>query len=290
MNLAQNIRHFKNNLSGRMSEIIFKYCALESQDFFTLLKLGAIYVNDERILKDKFIAAGNSFRIHLVPRRYNYNHPWKDLIVFENDFCLVLNKPSGVPSHATIDNFIENALTQTSLARNFPLYITHRLDTLTSGLIVYAKKSSFAKSFNHQLQERKITKKYVALVESAQTIPARLTHYMDPAPGTPKKLSDTPTSEWQPCELEVLSQKKVDYETTWVKVNLLTGRTHQIRAQFAKLGAPVAGDTLYGAARPLQGNGIALRSCEIEFDCQAERLKFNLNEDFTGPAFAKTPQ
>ena len=274
------VKHFYNQEANLLSEILHEVLSLNTEEFRTLLKLGAIYVNNKRQEKDKFISENNSFRVHSKPRRYKCDFSWSQLIVFENDFFLVLNKPSGIPSHPSVDNEIENSLTQTSVARNFPLFVTHRLDTLTSGLIVYAKKQSFVKSFNVQLQERSIRKKYVALVESTQKVPSRLTHYMDPATGTPKRLSDRTTEGWPICELEILAQKEVSEKLSWVKINLLTGRTHQIRSQLSYLPAPIVGDFLYGAKLPFQTNAIALRSCEIEFNCFDERMTFNISEDF----------
>lgn len=274
------VKHFNNQKTDLLSEILYEVLSLNPEDFRTLLKLGAIYVNNKRQIKDKFISENSFFRVHTEPRRYKCDFPWSQLIVFENDFFLVLNKPSGIPSHPSVDNEIENSLTQTSLVRKFPLFITHRLDTLTSGLIVYAKKQSFVKSFNVQLQERSIRKKYVALVESTQILPSKLVHYMEPAAGTPKKLSDNTTEGWPICELEILAQKEVSPKLSWVKINLLTGRTHQIRSQLSHLQAPIMGDSLYGAKLPFQNNAIALRSCEIEFNCFDERMKFNISEEF----------
>lgn len=274
------VKHFNNQKADLLSEILYEVLSLNSEDFRTLLKLGAIYANNERQIKDKFISENNFFRVHSKPRRYKCDFPWSSLIIFENDFFLVLNKPSGIPSHPSVDNVIENSLTQTSLARKFPLFVTHRLDTLTSGLIVYGKKQSFVKSFNVQLEKRSIRKKYVALVESTQTFPNRLTHYMDPSAGTPKNLSDKATEGWPICELEILAQKEVSSKLSCVKIGLLTGRTHQIRSQLSHLQAPIMGDSLYGAKLPFQKNAIALRSCEIEFNCGDERMKFNISEEF----------
>ncbi|MBY0452177.1 MAG: hypothetical protein K2P92_04010, partial [Bdellovibrionaceae bacterium] len=174
---------------NQLSEILFEELALKNEDFRALLKLGSVYVNNERQSKDKFISESSFLRVHTKPRRYSCDFDWNSLVVAENDFFLVLNKPSGVPSHPVVDNAVENAVTQISLARRYPLFVTHRLDTLTSGLIVLAKKQSFVKSFNIQLQNRTIRKKYAALVESAEKLPEKLTHYMDPAQGTPKKLA-----------------------------------------------------------------------------------------------------
>ena len=274
------VRHFNNSEANVLSEILHEALALKSEDFKALLNLGAIYVNNERQTKDKFVSENNLFRVHTKPRRYNCSFDWNSRVVFENDFFLVLNKPSGLPSHPSVDNITENSLTQLSLVRKFPLFVTHRLDTLTSGLIVYGKKSSFVKSFNIQLQQRTIRKKYVALIETTQKIPSHLVHYMDPAPGIPKKLSDQAAEGWSKCELEVLAQKEISPELSWMKLNLLTGRTHQIRAQLSYFQAPIAGDALYGARQNFQDNAIALRSCEIEFNWDGERMKFNLSEEF----------
>lgn len=279
-NPDDGVRHFDVQHTNLLSEILYDEYSVTSADFKKLIDLGAIYVNNERQTKDGFVFQKSILRVHLKPRRYNCSYPWKSLIVFENDFCLVLNKPSGIPSHPTSDNALENSLTQTSFARKIPLFVTHRLDTLTSGLIVYAKKQSFTKSFNIQLQERAIRKKYVALIESSNKLAARLTHYMNPVPGSPKKLSATAIEGWAICELEILEQKEISLNLSWVKINLLTGRTHQIRSQLSHMQAPILGDSLYGAKSPFQTNAIALRSCEIEFHCNTERLKFNISEDF----------
>lgn len=276
-----NVKHFEVQDPHLLSEILYDEYSVNAKEFKSLLNFGAIYVDNERKTKDGFVFQNSIIRVHLTPHRYNCDYPWNSLVVFENAFFLVLNKPSGVPSHPGVDNIVENALHQVSLIKKFPLYVTHRLDTLTSGLIVYAKKQPFAKSFNIQLQERTIHKKYVALIESTEKLPARLTHYMDPSPGTPKKLSKTSSENWSICELEILDQKEISKNLSSVKINLLTGRTHQIRAQLSHMGAPVLGDTLYGAKLPFQKNAIALRSCEIEFSCNDERLKFNISEDFT---------
>jgi len=276
-----SVKHFNNTEAVLLSEIIHDILNINYDGFKELLKLGAIYVHNDRQIKDKWIFEESLFRVHTLPRRYNCDYPWKSLIVFENDFFLVLNKPSGIPSHPSVDNVLEDALTQTSLAIKTTLFVTHRLDTLTSGLIVYGKKRQFVKSFNIQLIERKVKKKYVALVESTQTFPQELTHYMNPAPGTPKKLSTEQVEGWDICKLEILEQKKITPNLTWLKINLLTGRTHQIRSQMSFLQAPILGDHKYGAKLPFPKNAIALRSCEIEFEFEGKNWKFSLDTEFT---------
>lgn len=278
---ADGVEHFNNSEPVLLSEAILDVLDVNYEGFKELIKLGAVYVNNHRQTKDKWILeSGSVFRVHTKPRRYKCDFDWKSLVVFQNESFLVLNKPSGIPSHPSVDNAIEDALTQTSLALKIPLLVTHRLDTLTSGLIVYGKQKSFVTNFNVQMQERQVQKKYEALVETADTLPESLTHYMDPSPGTPKKLSVDPKEQWEICKLEILGQKEISPGKKWVKINLLTGRTHQIRAQMAFLNAPIVGDKLYGATTTYRANAIALKSQQIEFAFEGKAMRFQIDEDF----------
>lgn len=274
------VKHFYNQKSGSITEILFGALNLNENEISKLLKLGAVYINNERQLNDTLIPENKLFRVHTKPRRYNCNSNWSGLIIYENEDFVMINKPSGIPSHPSVDNVIENSLTQLSLSRNIPLLITHRLDTLTSGLIVYAKNLNFVKSFNVQIQQRSVEKKYAALVETTQTLPRQVIHYMEPSPRAPKKVSPIFTEGWAFCELEILEQKKVSSGTSRLKINLLTGRTHQIRSQLSNLGAAILGDTMYGAQMNYHPNAIALRACELQFNWGSQRMKFNLDEEF----------
>lgn len=273
------VKHFYNPKSGLITEIVFDVLQISEKDALNLLNLGAIYIGNQRQTSNSQIDENRLFRVHTKPRRYPCAIDWRSTVVFENEDFVVINKPSGIPSHPSVDNTLENSLTQTARALKTELFITHRLDTLTSGLIVYAKNNAFVKSFNQQMQARTIEKKYVALVETTGTLPDRLIHYMEPSPRAPKNVNDVFTEGWAFCELEIISQKRHgDY--TWIKINLLTGRTHQIRAQVSHVHAPILGDRLYGSKHDFLAGAIALRSCELEFNWQSRRLRFSLDENF----------
>lgn len=277
------VKHFYTAKTAQITEILFDVLNIQADEAEDLLNLGAIYVNNQRAKKNEQLNAGCLLRVHSKPRRYNCAHNWKNLIIFEDEDFVVLNKPSNIPSHPSVDNALENSLSQLSLAINSDLHITHRLDTLTSGLIVYAKNQNFVKNFNQQLQQQNTEKKYVALVESTAQLPKKVIHYMEPSPRAPKKVSAAYVESWAFCELDIIEQKKYNedlIDTSWVKINLLTGRTHQIRAQLSQLQAPIVGDSLYGAKQKYLAGGIALRACELEFTWLNKRLKFNLSEEF----------
>lgn len=289
------VKHFLAPFTGPAIDIIQDVLNLSSGDFLELFKLGSIYINNQR-LKDFNLStsAGSAFRVHTKPRRYFCDYDWDSRVVFENSDFLILNKPAGLPSHPSVDNQIENSLTQSELYFNKKLLISHRLDTTTEGLIVYGKTKEFVKNFNKQIEHHHIQKNYVALCETDIELPKHVIHYMQPSPRAPKKVvphfTEGVTDDWDFCELKILAQKKIDVNLSWVKIDLLTGRTHQIRAQMSELGAPLCGDPLYGAKLPWAKNKnattsvpipeIALRSQMIEFSYAMQTHRFELSEEF----------
>ncbi len=278
------VKHFTSPKTTNALSLICEVLELPETEILFLIQLGSVYVNNQRLLQhQQEILEKSQVRVHTKPRRYNIDDDWKSLIVFENQDFLIANKPAGLPSHPSVDNKIENSLTQFSTAIKSQLYITHRLDTLTEGLIVYGKNSYFVNSFNKQLQEKMITKKYIALVESTLDLPAHLIHYMEPSPRAPKKVSDVFHEKWDLCELKIEQQKKISNHS-WVKINLLTGRTHQIRSQMSFIEAAILGDEMYGSQMTWSDNKldnkIALRAQFIEFNWLDRIHQFELSDEF----------
>lgn len=273
------VKHFINLKSGLISEIVSEMLGIELATVEFLLSLGSIYIDNVRRSEDVVIQNNKLFRVHTKPRRHNTDHPWKQRIVFEESDYLVLNKPAGIPSHASVDNRIDNSLYQLELVQNIKLHITHRLDTLTEGLIVYGKTERFVKKFNYQIQNRLVQKKYVALVQTTFSLPQKLIHYMESSPRAPKKLTDFFQEKSALCEL-LIEKQSVFLDHSWIKINLLTGRTHQIRAQMSAVGAPILGDTLYGSTSAWKNAGIALKACELEFNWNDKACHYHLCEEF----------
>ncbi|MFZ3231617.1 MAG: RNA pseudouridine synthase [Pseudobdellovibrio sp.] len=274
------VKHFLNPKSGFISEIVCNLLAIDLEAALSLIKLGGVYVDNNRQIIDSIIEPNKLFRVHTKPRRHNTNYPWNDLIIYEDSSFLVLNKPGGIPSHAAVDNIIDNSLYQLELSGNRSLMITHRLDTLTEGLIVYGKTKYFVTSFNKLIQTRQIKKKYVALVETTTQLPFKLIHYMETSLRAPKKVTEFYQEKSALCELEIEKQV-IGPDSSWVKINLMTGRTHQIRAQTSAMSAPIRGDQLYGSKMPWKENAIALRACEISFTWNDKTYEFVLPDNFT---------
>lgn len=282
------VKHFYAKNSDTLANTLESTLSIGQIDTEFLLKLGSIYLNgsrlDQNIEPDHMINEGALLRVHTTPRRHNCQHNWRERIVFNHTDFLVLNKPSGVPSHASVDNAVENSLTQTSLTLGEPLLISHRLDSMTEGLIVYGKNKKFIKAFNELLTQHQIEKKYVALTEKGPTLFSekkhRLIHYMKPDPRAPKQVDHVAHDQWLMCELEILEQRSFEADSWFFKLNLLTGRTHQIRAQLAFEGHPILGDHAYGSSRSIGPSRIALKAQKIQFTYEGEQHQFALDEDF----------
>ena len=156
------------------------------------------------------------------------------------------------------------------------IYLTpvHRLDRPVSGLIVFARNVRAAKRVSSQFQQRTVTKKYLAWVEGAIDSEGELLEdFMRKIPDEAKSevvAEDHGDAKHAALRFTVKQRKP---EATLVEIELLTGRTHQIRLQFASRGHAVLGDALYGSGIPFgeqtvdqRLRQIALHAWRIEFD------------------------
>lgn len=267
------VKHILSPKSGSLSEILMSELNLSADQLTNLLHLGSIYLEGQRQLHEKIISEGDYIRVHTKPRRFpNNNYQWQERIIFENENFIVVNKPAGLPVHPSVDNCRENLQRYLSDFLQQEIFITHRLDVPTSGLLVLAKSRGFLPVFNHLLAQRGVQKIYRARVQGFALEEGLYTHYMEPSPRAPKKVSLTAQDHWQECRLRLFDVRDFpDTHEQEVRVELLTGRTHQIRAQLSALGAPICGDVMYGASKKYDLEKI---------DLEAEYLNF-LEFEFT---------
>ena len=171
-----------------------------------------------------------------------------NLIVFENDYFVALNKPAGVlsiPDRMQSEPSLKDRL----IEKYGSIFTIHRLDKETSGIIIFAKDEVTHKYFSKQFEERTVDKFYMGLVHG---LPAHKTGTIDAA------IMEHPVFKGQMVINQKGKPSVTDYEVienygkySLLKFQLHTGRTHQIRIHSKNIGHPIVCDPLYGDGKPV---------------------------------------
>ncbi len=166
-------------------------------------------------------------------------------IVFQDESLVVIDKPAGVLSHPT-DKVLHNTVT-TVLARQLgrPVFLAHRLDRETSGLMAVTLDSSSARALFEQFSARGVSKEYLAVVRGRVAWERELVDAPLAYEGGEIKVRQAVNAEIGANAVTEFRRLACDGERTLVAAKPRTGRLHQIRAHLAHLGHPVLGDKLY---------------------------------------------
>lgn len=165
---------------------------------------------------------------------------------------------------------------------NVFLGLVHRLDRPVCGIVVFAKTSKGASRLSEQFRNREVRKIYTALVEGRIDASGSLIHFLKKdKEELIAKISEKDNEEYQKAELDYeLIKSGKDFSV--VRINLKTGRFNQIRAQFAHIGHPLAGDKLYGAKTKMPDGSVGLCATEIEFKTATTDEVIKLKTDYPG--------
>lgn len=202
-------------------------------------------------------------------------------IIFEDNHLLVLDKPADLLTQEaegkeSLECFAKSYLKE-KYQKSGGVYLQaiHRLDKPVSGVVVFAKSRKALSRLNAELRNKRVVKKYVALVEGklpkkSGSLEHNLFH------GEHKALI-TKNEEGALAKLSYKFLKKIkDYSL--IEIDLETGRYHQIRAQFSEIDCPIVGDKKYGSQTPFS-KGIALHhlSFTITHPTTKEEMTFKAN-------------
>lgn len=184
----------------------------------------------------------------------NHSEPEVDSdfrIIFESDNYLVIDKPGNLPVHPA-GKFFHNTLWSILKKDGYKPHFINRLDRETSGLILVALNKDTASALGKQIQEKKVFKKYLALVEGEfpESIDAKGYLEKDWGSEIEKKLIFKADPDFEKHGKNgvhsFFEKKQCKNGLSLLECVIETGRMHQIRATLKSLGFPLAGDKIYG--------------------------------------------
>lgn len=205
--------------------------------------------------------------------------PWPKILYQDKDL-LVIEKPSGLLSNPGRGESLQDSVQQ-RLAQQFdPLYLIHRLDMATSGLMVFALRKKAEAALKQQFASRLVAKTYLARVAGIPRVPAGLIDL--PLAAAPQLATGLPPRH-QVCLVDGKAAQTYyrllwqDHASALLQLKPITGRSHQLRVHLASLGHPILGDSIYATPEQQQAAPrLLLHATELTFNqpYSGERLYF----------------
>jgi len=186
----------------------------------------------------KLKPADKKEKIKYLPKKKEISI-YDDYVIEDNENFIVINKPTGIPVQSGTKSFknIIDILKNTRYFENSKPFIVHRLDKETSGVLIIAKNRKYAQLFTSLFRIRKIHKTYLAIVygkvdKSIKVMRDNLIYYENNKKIFQKAISN----------LKII---KSNEGYSFLELNPITGRKHQLRKQLLEIGCPIIGDDKY---------------------------------------------
>jgi len=229
-------------------------------DVKKILENKDVKVNNQRTKENIDLKSGDKVVVFYQEKESKEWHT----IVYADENILIANKKAGIEVVSETERDLVSILKQ----EYAEIYPVHRLDRNTEGLVVFALNKTAEKELLNAFKTRVgITKKYALLVEGRVDITKiKRTVYLKKIPTLSKVwISELKTSGYEPAvtEFDVVEYRG---DKTLLEANLITGKTHQIRAHISYFGYPIVGDNKYG------------KSSEKQLHLTANYLAFNLKK------------
>lgn len=257
-----------NEHNQRIDRFLKKYFSKATNSFiYKMLRKKRIKLNGARANPEDIIVEGDMIDLYLSDETIEkFREEEKEIkktsdldIVYEDENIVLINKPKGMLSHSS-DNYHEKNIVDELVSylynkgeyiprrdKTFTPSICNRLDRNTSGMIIGAKNYNALKEINNSLKNRYIGKYYKTIVRGnveGQSLSGYLTKNDKNRVSITKDKLDN--SKEIITNINVLKKSK-DYSL--LEIELITGRTHQIRAHLSSIKHPIIGDTKYGDKR-----------------------------------------
>ena len=208
----------------------------------------------------KFKAKDKIEKIKYKPKKKELSR-YDDYIIENNDNFIVINKPAGIPVQSGTKSFknITDLLKNSKYFEGSKPFIVHRIDKETSGILIIAKNRKYAQLFTSLFRIRKIHKTYLALAygkidKSIKSMRDDLVYFENK-----KKISQKAISN-----IKII---KSNDELSYIELNPITGRKHQLRKQLLNIGNPIIGDDKYFLTnfKKIKTKNLMLHAYKIKF-------------------------
>ena len=257
-----------------------------------ILRLNKVRINRKKIKSSYRVQLGDIVEIYNIskfkitdrPKIKKYKPSRKEVSIYDdyvlenNSNFIVINKPRGIAVQAGTKSFrnIIDVLKDSKYFENTKPYIVHRLDKETSGVLIVAKTREYAQLFTSLFRIRKIHKTYIALTHgkvsnNVKTLKDDLISYENGKKIVQKAIS----------HLRLL---KTSSDFSYVELNPITGRKHQLRKQLYNIGNPIIGDDKYFINRradkiKAKSKNLLLHAYKIKFMIKNIQYNFKAKYD-----------
>jgi 23S rRNA pseudouridine955/2504/2580 synthase len=256
-----------------------------------IIRLNKIKINRKKTKSSYRVQSGDiveifdisKFKVSDRPKILKYKPTRKEVDVYDdyilenNNNFIVINKPTGIAVQSGTKSFrnIIDVLKDTKYFENTKPYIVHRLDKETSGVLIVAKNREYAQLFTSLFRIRKMHKTYIALThgkvsKKINTLKDDLILYENG-----KKIIQKAVSH-----IKIL---KTSSDYSYVELNPITGRKHQLRKQLYNIGNPIIGDDKYFVDRradktKIKSKNLMLHAYKIKF--MIENIQYNFKAEY----------
>jgi len=259
---------------------------------YRILRKGEVRINKGRTKPHYRVQSGDQIRIPPI-RMAEASSPrvsqrsiqdLEQTILYEDKRIIIINKPYGMAVHggSGIDAGVIEAMRQWRTDLPY-LELVHRLDRETSGCLILAKKRSALRQLHEQLRESDMRKRYLTIVQGAW----ERGEYRIEKPLHKNVLRSgervVRVSEQGKMAISIFNPLIVRSQASLLEVQILTGRTHQIRVHASHLGHPVGGDDKYGDEsfnrylKSLGGGRMFLHARTLEFEMSEPHTEIAVN-------------
>ena len=300
----------KNEAGQRLDKLLAKYLNLAGKGFlYKMMRKKNIVLNGKKCDGSEKLAEGDEIKLFLADEtiekfsevKVQKVKKTKLHIIYEDEHVVLINKPSGMLSQKAqeqdeslveylIDHLLDSGKLTKEDLRSFRPSVCNRLDRNTSGLVAAGCSLAGLQKLSAMFKDRSLHKYYLCVVSGSVREKKRIEGFLK----KDEKTNQVTISQRElPDSAPICTEYEPLIETdsyTLLKVTLITGRTHQIRAHLASIGHPIVGDMKYGnpkvneeAKRQYHIHSQMLHSWKLVFPQMEEPLAHLSGKSFTAP-------